>query len=160
MQKMFRDLPRAFLYQPLPAAATDVIHLGFQPNPKFDPSSREAAVFKGMSGEMWIDARQKRLIRIEGALFRDVTFGWGLLGRLDKGGHFSVRQAEIGPGRWETVELDIHFTGKALLFKSISLRERSRYSDFRPVPQRLTLAQGVELLSHGEPEQTASAAAR
>lgn len=155
MQKMFRELPHAFLYQLQPSSEPEVVHLSFVPNPGFEPASREATVFRGMSGQMWIAARDKRLLKIEGTLFRDVTFGWGLLGRLEKGGHFSVRQAQVGPGRWEVVELDIHFSGKALLFKSISLREFSRFSDFQPVPQ-LTLAQAVDLLTRIEPAQTAS----
>jgi hypothetical protein len=160
MLRMFRELPRAFLYEYLPSDDPELIHLGFHPNPKFEPSSRESLIFKGMAGEMWIAAREKRLTRLEGTLFREITFGWGLLGRLDKGGHFAVRQAKIGPTHWEPVELDIQFTGRVLVFKSITLREHSRYSDYRPLTQSLTLAQAVDLLIRSGATPSAPAAAR
>jgi hypothetical protein len=96
---------------------------------------------------MWISASDQRLARIEATLFRDVTFGWGILGHLDKGGHFIVEQSKIAPGRWEATDMNIQFTGKALLFKSINLRQIEKLSDFRRVPDGLSLAQGIELLN-------------
>jgi len=32
-----------------------------------------------MTGELWIDAAQERVVRLEGHLQRDVDFGWGIL---------------------------------------------------------------------------------
>jgi hypothetical protein len=78
---------------------------------------------------------------------RDVSFGWGILGHLDKGGHFFVAQSKIGPDRWEATEMNIQFTGKALLFKTINLRQVETLSDFRRVPDNLSLAQGIDILN-------------
>ena len=46
--------------------------------------------------------------------------------------------------------LDLAFTGKVLLFKSLNIRSNEVYSDFRPVPSNLTFAQAVELLKKEE----------
>jgi hypothetical protein len=51
----------------------------------------------------------------------------------------------------------LSFTGKILLFKKLSIRSNDTFSDFRPVPSTLTLAQGVELLKK-ELEKDQSAA--
>jgi hypothetical protein len=155
VRKMFKELPKAFLYQELPSDSKDLVHLSFQPNPKYEPSSHETAVFKSMSGQMWINEKEKRLARIEGTLFKDVNFGWGLLGHLDKGGHFTVQQSKIGPDRWDVTDMDVWFTGKALLFKTINERELEKMTDFRRVPNRLTLAQGIDLLN-GSPTDSSA----
>ncbi len=96
---------------------------------------------------MWVDATSERLARIEATLFRDVSFGWGILGHLDKGGHFIVEQSKVGPDRWEATGMNIQFTGRALLFKTINLRQLEKLSEFHRIPDQLTLAQGINMLN-------------
>ena len=48
--------------------------------------------------------------------------------------------------------MDLAFTGKVLLFKSLNIRSNEIYSDFRPVAPNLTFAQAVELLKKEEAE--------
>ncbi|MGA3211816.1 MAG: hypothetical protein ABSD20_10970 [Terriglobales bacterium] len=155
VERMFRELPRAFVYEyeALESGETgDIVKLKFSPNPSYAPSSHEMAVFKGMSGRMWLNVTHFRLARIEGTLFREVTFGWGILAHLNKGGHFNVEQTQIGPERWEATSTNIQFSGKALFFKTINLHEVEKLSDFRQVPHSLTLAQGVAILEKGQDE--------
>ena len=99
-----------------------------------------------MEGSVLIDKGARRLAKIDGRLFRDVSFGWGILGHLDKGGNFTVCQAEVGDGSWEITHLQLNMTGKVLLVKSISIKLDEVLSDFRRVPSDLTFAKGVELL--------------
>jgi hypothetical protein len=150
VQRMFKELPAAFLYQydgVQPGKSGELIRLRFQPDPNFRPASRETSVFKAMSGYMWVSAADMRLAKIEATLFRDVTFGWGILGHLDKGGHFIVEQTKVAPNRWESTDMNIQFTGKVLFFKTLNMRQIEKLSDFRHVPDGLTLAQGIQLLN-------------
>jgi hypothetical protein len=146
---MVKALPDAFIYQ---MDGNDVfngvpvVRLAFTPNPNFDPPARETMVYRGMRGHMWIEPKEERLVKMDAQLFEDVTFGWGILGRLNKGGHFLIEQSKLGPSRWETTRMDLDFEGKALMFKTIKIREIETVSDFRAVPPNLSLAQGVELL--------------
>jgi hypothetical protein len=75
-----------------------------------------------------------------------VVFGWGILGRLHKGGVFEVRQDEVAAGHWELTLVDVHITGKALFFKTIGEQQHEERSAFREVPGNLNLAQAVEML--------------
>jgi len=146
---MVRALPDAFIYEfdgNEVVNGVPVVRLRFKANPNFDPPARETMVYKGMEGRMWIEPKEERLVKMDAHLVDDVTFGWGILGRLHKGGHFLIEQSKIGPGRWETTHMDLDFVGKALLFKTIKIKENETASDFRPVPSSLTLVQGVELL--------------
>jgi hypothetical protein len=164
--RIVKALPDAFRYEfdgtehsapGLGKEGDELVRLKFSPNPAYVPPSRVEAALEGMEGYLLIDEGAKRLAKIDGTLFRDVTFGWGIVGRLDKGGHFVVRQADVGDGTWELTEMNLDIKGKILLIKSISMVSNEVFSDFRKEPDNLTFAQGVKLLkaeqqklAHGE----------
>jgi len=138
-------IPDAFLFE-YAGASADLVKLAFKPNPNFQPSSREGKVLHEMAGEIWVDARQMRLVSLSGQLINEVKFAGGLLGHLEKGGRFSVKRAEISPGHWEVKEIVVNMQGKVLLFKSISVQQKELHSNFQPVPDDLTLFDAAGLL--------------
>jgi hypothetical protein len=157
--QIMKALPDAFIYEAdgiesgrdgLGKPGEDLVRLKFRPNPHYDPPSRVEQVLTGMQGHLLIDAKQQRLAAIDGTLFREVGFGWGILGHLDKGGHFVVEQADVGDGSWDVTRMTLGFTGKIMMFKNLRIQSDELYNNFRPVPQDLTFAQGVELLKKQE----------
>ena len=142
----FKMLPDAltFIYA---GRDGDLIKLSYGPNPNFQPPSREARVFHEMEGEMWVHETQRRLVRIRGQLVADVKFAGGLLGHLEKGGHFDVEQRELLPGQWDLTFMEVDMKGKALFFKTIAVNEKESRSDFRSVPYGLTLAEAADMLT-------------
>lgn len=153
-RKMVGALPDAFVFQPdgtVEGPHGPLVRVKFRPNPNYDPPSRELQVFQGMSGTMLIDPRAQRLAEIDGTLFRDVNFGWGILGHLDKGGRFIVQQSDVtGNGHWEVTHMKLNFDGKAVIFKPIHIRDDDQASNFHVIPNDLTFAQGIELLRRQE----------
>ena len=139
-------IPEAFLFT-YAGSSKDVIRLNYIPNPIFQPPSREARVFHELQGELWVDATQGRLVRMRGELIGNVKFAGGLLGYLQKGGHFDVQQQEISPGHWELTSLDVQIQGKALLMKTISIQQKERRTNFRAVPDTLTMWEVADLLA-------------
>ncbi|MGA6981689.1 MAG: hypothetical protein WCC95_04810 [Candidatus Sulfotelmatobacter sp.] len=123
-----------------------LVRLKFRPNPAFQPPSHIEQVLVGMQGVLVIDPIAKRIAQIDGSLFKEVAFGWGILGHLDKGGHFLVEQRDVGNGSWEVSHMSLAFTGKILLFKSLAIKSDETFADFRRVPNDTTFAQGVEML--------------
>jgi hypothetical protein len=157
--RIVRAMPDAFLYEyagtepgkpGLGKEGDELIRLNFRPNPKYEPPSRVEQVLSGMQGVLLIDANRRRIARIDGTLFKDVGFGWGILGHLDKGGHFLVEQGDVGDGTWDMRRIGLAFTGKILIFKHLDIKSTETYSDFRSVSTGLTFAQGVELLKKQE----------
>ena len=144
-RRLFKMLPDAFVFN-YAGGDGNLIKLRFRPNPNFDPPSLEARVFHDMEGEMWVDCKQERLAAFNGHLTQDVKFGLGLLGHLNKGGHFEVTQAEVVPGHWDMTTMSVEMTGKALLFKSIGVQKRESRRDFHQVPDGLTLTQAADIL--------------
>jgi hypothetical protein len=99
-----------------------------------------------MEGFVLIDSRARRIARIEGTLFKDVTFGWGIFGRLDRGGHFRIQQTDAGEGNWAITEMSLQIKGTILLVKSLNVISDEVFSDFRRLPDDVPFAQAVDLL--------------
>jgi hypothetical protein len=143
--RMLRILPDVFVFT-YASRQGDLVTLNFTPNPTFQPPSLEARVFHGMEGEMTVDAKQGRLVALNGHLMADVKFGGGLLGHLNKGSTFEVGQTEVMPGHWEMTALHVNMEGKALLFKTIEVQVTENHSDFHRVPDDLTLQEAADIL--------------
>jgi hypothetical protein len=153
--RIIKALPDAFRYEyagtengtaSLGRAGAPLVKLKFTPNPDYSPPSRVEEVLAGMQGYLLIDPEARRLARIDGTLFRNISFGWGIVGHLDKGGHFLVQQAEVADGSWGLSAMNLNITGKILLFRSLGIVSDETFSDFHRVPDNLPFAKGVELL--------------
>lgn len=151
---MVKTLPDAFLYA---YAGTErgpdgreLLHLKFTPNPSFNPPNRETQVYVGMKGDMLIDPKARRLAKIDGVLFKDVNFGWGIFGRLEPGGKFYIEQADVGQGVWQTVKQVLKFKGTILMMKSLNIDSTDTMTDFKPVSSQITTAQAVNLLQKSD----------
>ena len=138
-------LPDAFLFG-YGDQRGGLVELTFKPNPQFHPSSREAEVFHAMEGSVWVDDKENRLVEIAGHLISEVKFGGGLLGHLDKGGTFEVKQEPVARGFWELTALHVEMRGKVLFFKTIGVQQNYSRSNFRRVPDNVTLAQAAQML--------------
>ncbi len=150
-QIMIRALPNAFLYQEI-GRDGDTVKLRFRPDPAYQPQSHEESVYTGMAGELWLNVPQQRLRKIDAHLFHDVDFGWGILGRLYKGGSFMVQQEQVDGSHWDTTVMKLDLTGKAMLFHSLVYNEQEFESDFHRLPDHVSLVQGAEILKKGTPE--------
>jgi hypothetical protein len=157
--RIVKALPDAFLYEydgevrgtgGVGKDGARLVRLKFRPNPAYEPPTRVEQVLPGMQGFLLIDAAARRIATIDGTLFKEVGFGWGILGHLDKGGHFLVEQRDIGDGTWDISHMSLSFNGRILLFKSIVIKSDEVFSDFRRVPADTTFAQGVEMLKAEE----------
>lgn len=137
-------IPDAFVFR-IEEKNGNKIKVKFTPNPAFHPSGHQEEVFYHMEGTLTLDIDQKRLAEISGRLKSPVKFGGGLLGHLDEGGTFLVKQQEVGAGYWEMTTMDVQISGKALFFKTINVRQREIDSEFQPVPASATIEQAAEM---------------
>jgi hypothetical protein len=150
-------LPDAFLYQ-YDGEENGCHRLRFRPNPAYPPHSIEGRIFHAMSGTLWVDARMKRLARLDAHAEDNVDFGYGILGRLYKGGWFQLVRTQVSPTDWKTERLEVHMMGRALLVKSFAKETSELRGGFSPVPGGLNLAQGLALLGGTEARATGQSA--
>jgi hypothetical protein len=150
-------LPDAFLYKFEGMAACgsgQCYRLSFTPNPHFNPPDLESNIFRGIAGEVWVDEKQERLVRLDAKFINDVDFGLGLIGRLNKGGTVLLEQSNVGDNDWELTGLKIHVNGKALLVRSFSYQVNEEGSNFAPVAPGLHYRDAINLLKKYDTSQT------
>ncbi len=145
VRRLMEMLPRAFLYE-MDGMDGDNVRLRFRPNPDFEPPNIEGRIFHALAGTMLINAQQKRVADIKGQLIDDVEFGFGLLGRINKGGVFEIARQPVSSTHWKTDRVDVHVNGHIILFKTVSKQQDEVRSNFRQVPGDLTVPQAFELL--------------
>jgi hypothetical protein len=145
-EALFRTISDAFLFS-YEGHEGELVKLGFKPNPSFHASSREARVLHAMEGEILVQARELRLAAISGQLMEDVKFGGGLLGHLEKGGKFNVKRSEVAPAQWALTGVEVDMKGKALLLKTIAVHQKEYRSNFRRLPDDLTLTDAANILN-------------
>ncbi len=145
VMKMLRAIPQAFTFK-YDGEENGLVRLSFVPAPHYDPPSLELRIFRSLKGHLFVDRAQTRLAGIDGSLFEDVSFGFGILGRLYKGGTFRVVRKEIGEGHWEVVSEEVNMIGRAVLFKTITRKQREILTDFHHMPDSITMSQAFEML--------------
>jgi hypothetical protein len=155
--KVLRSLPTAFLYTDAgPVAAGPEFtaeRFTFVPNPKFNPPDLETQAMTQLTGEIWIDPGHTRVIHLEGHLQQDVDFGWGILGRLSKGGWIVIEQSEVGDGVWRIVKFQMQMTGR-LLVRTRTFDTTEEETNYTPVPAGLAYQQAISMLRESQSAST------
>jgi hypothetical protein len=142
--KLLDILPRALLFT-ADGVDGDCTRIAYRPNPAFNPSTYDERIVHGLTGTILIHEPDDRLCAIRGHLIDRITFGYGLLGRLDKDSHFAVTRAPVTATDWKSTRIDVHVDGRILLLKSISRDEDAVHSGHEPLPPHLSLAQAAAL---------------
>ena len=143
-RQMLSLLPKAFLLEN-PRLEDGTWHLDFRPNPEYSPSGVEERVLHGMSGTLAIDAKDLRLVHIEGHLPQDVAIGFGLLATIHSGSRFESTREKI-EGHWRTVHVLTDIRGKAALFKTVAKNTDVTRSDFHYLAGDVTPVEAVALV--------------
>lgn len=157
-QDLMRMLPDALLYTYV-GRQGDLVKFNFKPNPSFHATNRQAEVFHHMAGILVIDTKTNRLEEFRGRLTSSVKFGYGILGYLDGGGTFDVKQNNVADKHWDLTLLETNITGKELFFKSIAVREKLIESNYQRVSDDLTLEQAANMLKSSQGRSASEAEA-
>ena len=149
-RKVIRALPEAFLYEQTGmetnSAGRELALLTCRPNPDFRPHSAELRVLQKVEGTMLVDPLAMRFVRVKATLTQDVDFGWGIFDRISRGGSFLLEQQVVWHNQWELTTLALHYTNRRLLLMTSRVDSVTKASDFRRLPDDLTLPQAFALL--------------
>jgi len=146
--KLLRLLPQAFTYEyagPGQGPSGKVEKFRFRPNPAFNPPDLETKALTAMDGELWIDAAQERVTRLEGHLQQDTDYGWGVLGRLDRGGWIVLEQADTGGRQWRITRFQMKMNLR-IVFKTKNFDTTEEMTQYAPVPARIDYRQAIQML--------------
>jgi hypothetical protein len=102
------------------------------PDPDYKPTSRLTGIFEHVNAVLWVDESQAQMVRIEGDVASDITFGGGVIGKVYHGGHFVMEQSEVAPGVWLPAFYTYDVDGRKFLF-GFGLHERTEVTRYRRV---------------------------
>jgi len=148
VDKLMGMLPDALVYAvegTEACGAAECYRLSFAPKPGWSPPNTEADLLRGVAGEVWIDTKQERLVRLDSRFIEDVSLWGGILAKVNKGGTASLVQTDVGGGDWELTGLKVSMTGKALLVKRLDFQIVEEAKGFAVVPV-MGYREGIELL--------------
>ena len=143
--RIVKAFPRAFFFD-YAGVEKGLLRFNFRPDPDFSPKDRETQMYRGMEGSVWIEPAQERIVRIEGILVKDVNFGWGIVGHLNKGGIYEIAQTQLSPGKWRITKLNVDLKGKMFLINSFRFQRKETNSRFQPVSPEMTFPEAVKEL--------------
>ena len=153
--KVLRLLPTAFLYVdagPVTSANGTMEKFTFKPNPSFDPPDIETQALTEMTGEIWVSPTEQRVTLLEGHLQDDVDFGWGVLGRLYKGGWIRLTQGYVGNGQWRVIKFEMQMNAR-VVWKTRNFTTTELESEYVPLPAGIGYQEAIDEL---KAEQQAS----
>lgn len=145
-------MPEAMIYTyapdqtPSPNSTAPQVVLDYAPNPKFNPPTTESQALAGLRGRIWIDAKAKTIVRMNGDIFQSVNFGWGILAHIYPGGKVDLEQAAAFGGRWNMTNFHEQVTVKALMVKTITVNSEVHSFDFRQLPGSMSYQDAIHVL--------------
>ncbi|HZY62506.1 MAG TPA: hypothetical protein VFE38_08270 [Edaphobacter sp.] len=151
--QLMRLMPDAMIYTYTPGqpqtgtnhGALEVV-LDYKPNPKFSPPTTAAEALTGLEGRVWIDARSRAIVRMEGTIFRAVNFGWGMLAHIYPGGKLVLEQTQVGNNRWIFKNFVEQISVRALMVKTINISTHIEGSDFQTLPEPISYQEAIRML--------------
>jgi hypothetical protein len=146
--RLLSMLPQAFLYQ-YAGPAGNVEKFTFRPNRSFNPPDLETRALTNMTGELWIDAAERRVTRLEGHLQQDTELAWGILGKLNKGGWIVIEQSDVGSRQWRITRFQLVMTLR-VLFNTRNSNTVEEMTQYAPVPAGIGYRQAIQMLRSGE----------
>ena len=145
-QQLLELLPKAFIITPAGEAEGCSV-FAFRANPAFQPSSYEERVAVAMVGTVSLKQPADRLCSLQAKIAQPVEFGFGLLGRIEQGGRFSLERRPVDAIHWKSEYISVHIQGRILLLKSLTREQEIRRTDVHLLPASISLEQAARMMT-------------
>ncbi len=115
-----------------------------------DPAAKShnefQGVFRDLVGTVWIDERDRVLVRGQGHFLKDFKVGGGLLLDIHKGLSFDFRSTKINNEVWLPASVDAQGSARILLFGKINGRIHLVTSDYKKFRTTTTIIQSDRVI--------------
>lgn len=128
-----RELPEALDFRSRPPeirGGRPTLVFDFEPRPGYSPKSREAQVYAGTRGTIWIDRDDGQLVSLKAETFREVTMGL-FLASVAQGSRIELNQTRLESGAWVPLNQSVHYAAR-ILFRNVRRHVETQYRDFQP----------------------------
>jgi len=115
-------------------------------DPKAKTNNEFEKVFRDLVGTVWIDERDRVLVRGEGHFLNDFKIGGGLVLNLHKGLSFEFQTAKVNGEAWLPVSIEAQGSARFLLFGGVNGRLKLVTSDYRKFRTSTTIIPSNRLI--------------
>jgi hypothetical protein len=110
---------------------TTVIALAFEPRTDYRASTRGGKILSNVRGKAWFAEANHELVLIEAELVDNISFGLGILARLNKGARMVFQRRWVNDEVWLPAESRFEGTGRILALKGFRIEEETTYSEYK-----------------------------
>lgn len=107
------------------------IVVSFSPRAGAMPQTRQGRTAHKFAGKVWIDEAASEVMELEATAIEDISFGYGIVARLDKGTFGTVTRRPIDNDIWLPTQVTLKGKGRAVLFRSLVIDFRADWFDYR-----------------------------
>lgn len=110
----------------------ETLVLTFTPKRGVEPKTREGRLARGFAGQIWVDEQAQEVARVDAKAIDDLSFGYGVLGRLNKGATVTVRRQPVDGNLWLPVSIRFNGEGRALMYlRKLTINFAVDWYDYR-----------------------------
>jgi hypothetical protein len=111
----------------------DAIVVTFLPRRNAKPQTRQGELAVKFQGEVWIDENASEVVRAQATAIDDLSFGWGMVARLNEGTKATLIRDTVKDGIWLPTSLRLVGEGRAMLFRKLTVDYTISWFDYRKV---------------------------
>jgi hypothetical protein len=108
----------------------DFIVVHFTPKPGAKPKTRQGKMAKVFKGTVWVDESAREVARLEATAIDSLSYGLGVLARLNEGTRVTVHRQPID-SVWLPTSIQLSGEGRALLFRRLDVDYFIEWLDYR-----------------------------
>ena len=107
--------------------------------PRKDPpvTTREGRWMSHFEGHLWVAEADYQIVKVDMRATSDVTIGWGVVGRIQKGSRVLYVRRHIA-NAWLPTETTYEASGRTLIFRPFQFAVTTTYSDYRRRDKNVT----------------------
>ncbi|HEY4048153.1 MAG TPA: hypothetical protein VGM27_14925 [Acidobacteriaceae bacterium] len=139
-----KRMPQAFRFFKI-GMQNGCTKLRFEPDPQFSPQNYRERFYHVLEGTVSIKEPEDRFCAIEGQSSEPIEVIFGLLGKVQKGGHFRIVRTRLPDGSWHSTLMQVHLNGRAMLVADISQDVEVVLTDVHELPEHLSAADAALL---------------
>jgi hypothetical protein len=111
----------------------DAIVVRFTPRATATPETREGRIARVFAGSVWVDEAAREVMRVEATAVDSISFGFGLIARLNKGTTVTLTRDQIQGPLWLPTSIRFAGEGRALLVRKLHVDQRIEWFDYKKV---------------------------
>lgn len=111
----------------------DAIVVRFAARPDAKPQTREGRLATTFAGQIWVDEGLREVTRVDATAVDTISYGYGLLARLNKGTKVTLVRERIDDEVWQPTSIRFVGDGRAMLFRKLNVDFAIEWFDYRRV---------------------------